>query len=71
MRVIRQRIAGLLETADVPANQSRRAAAEGVPLSLGDAYQRAVLGIVDDGNAEAFAQQTEVAVTYGLCRRAS
>src|ERR1700691_3859681 len=50
MRVIRQRIAELLETGGVPANQSRQVAAEVVHLSLGDAYLRAVLGIVKEGD---------------------
>jgi len=35
-------------------------------LALGDAYQRAVLGIVEDGDSEAFAQQIEGAVTHGF-----
>jgi TetR/AcrR family transcriptional repressor of mexJK operon len=70
MRVIRQRIADLLETGGVPSDQSKRVAAEVVALALGDAYQRAVLGIVEDADAEAFAQQIEVAVTYGLGWRA-
>src|SRR5277367_3132631 len=59
MRVIRQRIAVLLETGGVPANRSRQAAGEVVALSLGDAYQRAVLGIAEDGDGKAFAQQIE------------
>src|SRR5260370_1158569 len=43
--VIRQGIAELLEAGGVPANRSRQAAGEVVALSLGDAYQRAALGI--------------------------
>jgi TetR/AcrR family transcriptional regulator, mexJK operon transcriptional repressor len=68
MRVIRQRISELLETGGVTVNRSRKAAGEVVALALGDAYQRAVLGIVDDGDSEAFAQQIEVAVTHGFSR---
>src|ERR1700733_13715845 len=66
MRVIRQRIAQLLETGGVTANRSRQAAGEVVALALGDAYQRAVLGIVEDGDSAAFAQQIEVAVSHGF-----
>jgi TetR/AcrR family transcriptional regulator, mexJK operon transcriptional repressor len=70
MRVIRQRIAELLETGGVPANQSRQVAAEVVHLSLGDAYLRAVLGIVEEGDGVAFSRQIDAAVTYGLSSRA-
>jgi TetR/AcrR family transcriptional repressor of mexJK operon len=70
MRVIRQRIAELLEVGGVPANKSRQAAADVVALALGDAYQRALLGIVEDGDGEAFAQQIEAAVTYGFSQTA-
>jgi TetR/AcrR family transcriptional repressor of mexJK operon len=66
MRVIRQRISALLETGGVTVNRSRLAAGEVVALALGDAYQRAVLGIVEDGDSEAFAKQIEVAVTHGF-----
>jgi TetR/AcrR family transcriptional repressor of mexJK operon len=68
MRVIQQRIANILEIGGVPANQSRQVAAEVVALALGDAYQRAVLGIVEEGESEAFMQQIQAAVTYGLSR---
>ena len=68
MRVIRRRIAALLETGGVPANKSTQVAGEVVALALGDAYQRAVLGIVEEGDGEAFAQQIEAAVKYGLSR---
>ena len=68
MRVIRQRVAELLETGGVPADQSRQVAGEVVALALGDAYQRAILGIVEAGDDDAFAQQIEVAVKYGLNR---
>jgi TetR/AcrR family transcriptional regulator, mexJK operon transcriptional repressor len=70
MRVIRQRIADLLETGGVSANHSRQVAAEVVALALGDAYQRALLGIAEEGDGEAFAQQIEAAVKYGLSRLA-
>ena len=69
MRVIRQRIAELLETGGVSANHSRQVAAEVVALALGDAYQRALLGIAEEGDAEAFARQIDAAVSYGLNRR--
>jgi TetR/AcrR family transcriptional regulator, mexJK operon transcriptional repressor len=69
MRVIRQRISELLETGGVTVNRSRQAAGEVVALALGDAYQRAVLGIVDEGDSAAFAQQIEVAVTHGFSRQ--
>src|SRR5277367_2549777 len=68
MRVIRRRIAALLETGGVPANESKQVAGEVVALALGDAYQRAVLGIVEEGDGEAFAQQIDAAVKYGLGR---
>ena len=68
MRVIRRRIAALLEAGGVPANKSKQVAGEVVALALGDAYQRAVLGIVEEGDGEAFAQQIEAAVKYGLSR---
>ena len=70
MRVIRQRIAELLETGGVPANRSRQAAGEIVALSLGDAYQRAVLGIAQESDDELFAQQIEAAVAHGFVRSA-
>jgi TetR/AcrR family transcriptional regulator, mexJK operon transcriptional repressor len=69
MRVIRRRIAELLETGGVPANRSRQVAGEVVALSLGDAYQRAAFGIAEESDDEAFAQQIE-AVTHGFGRPA-
>ena len=69
MRVIRQRIARILETGGVPAGQSKQLAGEVVALALGDAYQRAALGIVEEGDGEAFAQQIKAAVRHGLPRR--
>jgi hypothetical protein len=66
MQLIRQRIAKLLETGGVPADRSRRVAAEVVALALGDAYQRAVLGIVEEGDGDAFARQIDAALIYGL-----
>jgi TetR/AcrR family transcriptional repressor of mexJK operon len=69
VRVIRQRIAQLLETGGVPADKSSRVAAEVVHLSLGDAYQRAVLGIVEEGDGVAFSRQIDAAVSYGLSWR--
>jgi TetR/AcrR family transcriptional repressor of mexJK operon len=70
MRVIRRRIAGLLETAGVPSDRSRQVAAEVVALALGDAYQRAVLGIVDAADGDAFARQIDAAVKHGLSGQA-
>ena len=66
MRVIRQRIAGLLETGGVSTIRSTQVAGEVVALTLDDAYQRAVLGIVEEGDDAAFSRQIEAAVTYGL-----
>lgn len=66
MRIIRRRIAGLLETGGVPANKSRQAAAEVVAVALGDAYQRAVLGIAEEGDGAAFQQQIDAAVRFGF-----
>jgi TetR/AcrR family transcriptional repressor of mexJK operon len=70
MRVIRGRIAELLETGGAPAGQSQHMAGEVVALALGDAYQRAILGISEEGDGEAFARQIEAAVCYGLGRPA-
>jgi TetR/AcrR family transcriptional regulator, mexJK operon transcriptional repressor len=70
MRVIRRRIAELLEAGGAPADRSRHVAGEIVALALGDAYQRALLGIVEEGDGEAFAQQIDVAVKYGFSRPA-
>ena len=69
MRVIRRRLAELLEACGVAALHSGRVAAELVALSLGDAYQRAVLGIAEERDGETFAQQIEAAVRYGLSQR--
>jgi TetR/AcrR family transcriptional repressor of mexJK operon len=70
MRIIRRRIAQLLESSGVPADKTRQVAAEVVALVLGDAYQRAVLGIVEEGDSKAFAQQIAAAVAYAETRRA-
>jgi TetR/AcrR family transcriptional regulator, mexJK operon transcriptional repressor len=70
MRVIRLRIAELLETGGLPPTESRQGAAEIIALALGDAYQRAVLGIAEEGDGEAFARQIETAVKYGLSKLA-
>jgi TetR/AcrR family transcriptional repressor of mexJK operon len=70
MRVIRQRIADLLEPGGAPGEPARRVAGEVVALALGDAYQRALLGIPEEGDGEAFARQIDAAVAYGLSRRA-
>jgi TetR/AcrR family transcriptional regulator, mexJK operon transcriptional repressor len=70
MRVIRRRIAELLETGGAPGDQARRIAGEVVALALGDAYQRALLGIAEAGDGEAFSRQIGAAVQYGLSRPA-
>jgi TetR/AcrR family transcriptional regulator, mexJK operon transcriptional repressor len=69
MRVIRRRIAELLETSGVPADRSGQVAGELVALALGDAYQRAILGIAEEGDGDAFARQIDAAVSYGLSWR--
>jgi hypothetical protein len=66
MRVIRLRLAALLETGGIAAKQSWQVAAEVVALTLGDAYQRAILGIAKDDDDEAFARQIEVAVAHAF-----
>ena len=68
MRVIRRRIAELLEAGGVPAHKSRQVAAEVVALALGDAYQRAILGIAEEGDSDAFSKQIEAAIAHGLAR---
>ena len=70
MRIIRRRIAQLLESGGVPANKSSQVAAEVVAMVLGDAYQRAVLGIVEEGDSESFAQQIAAAIAYAQSWRA-
>jgi TetR/AcrR family transcriptional regulator, mexJK operon transcriptional repressor len=70
MRVIRRRIAELLETGGAPGDRARQVAGEIVALALGDAYQRAILGIAEEGDGEAFAQQIEAAVKHGLSQLA-
>jgi TetR/AcrR family transcriptional regulator, mexJK operon transcriptional repressor len=70
MRVIRRRIAELLETNGAPGDRSRQVAAEVVALAVGDAYLRAALGIAEKGDGQAFAQQIEAAVQYGISRSA-
>lgn len=70
IRVIRRRLADLLEAGGAPGDQSEHAAGEVVALALGDAYQRALLGIAEEGDGEAFARQIDIAVAYGLSRTA-
>jgi len=70
MRVIRRRIAEMLETGGAPADRARQRAGEVVALALGDAYQRALLGIAEEGDGAAFSRQIDAAVSYGLKRRA-
>ena len=64
------RIADVLEAGGAPAHRSAQVAAEIVALALGDAYQRAILGIAEEGDGEAFARQIDVAVSFGLNWRA-
>ena len=66
MCVIRERIAKLLESGGVDHKRSGLVAADVVALALGDAYQRAVLGIAEKGDAKAFERQIEVAVAHGV-----
>jgi TetR/AcrR family transcriptional repressor of mexJK operon len=66
MRIIRRRIAALLESGGVPADISLQVAGEVVAVALGDAYQRAILGIVEATDRQAFAQQIEAAVLHGF-----
>jgi TetR/AcrR family transcriptional regulator, mexJK operon transcriptional repressor len=70
MRVIRRRISELLEPGGAPGEQAKHVAGEVVALALGDAYQRALLGIAEEGDGEAFARQIDAAVSYGLSWRA-
>jgi len=70
MRVIRRRIAKILEAGGVLADQATQVAGEVVAIALGDAYQHAVLGIAEAGDGEAFARQIDAAVKHGLGRRA-
>lgn len=71
MCVIRCRIAAILEAGFTPANRSKQVAAEIVALALGDAYQRAVLGIADERDGQAFTQQIEAAVRHGFNQAAT
>jgi TetR/AcrR family transcriptional regulator, mexJK operon transcriptional repressor len=68
MRVIRQRIEAILRNGGIPAQQSETLSAEVVAISLGDAYQRAVLGLAEAGDAKAFVQQIDVAAAHGFER---
>jgi TetR/AcrR family transcriptional repressor of mexJK operon len=70
MRVIRRRISELLETGGISTHNSRQVAGEVVALALGDAYQRAILGMAEERDGEAFAQQIEAAVRHGFNRTA-
>jgi AcrR family transcriptional regulator len=70
MRVIRQRIAKILEAGGVLADQATQVAGEVVAIALGDAYQRAALGIAQEGDGEVFAGQIDAAVKHGLGRSA-
>jgi TetR/AcrR family transcriptional regulator, mexJK operon transcriptional repressor len=62
MRIIRQRIAAILEGGGVRTRQSSQVASEVVAMTLGDAYQRAVLGIAEAGDDKAFHRQIKSAV---------
>ncbi len=66
MRVIRARLAALLETGGVDPSRSWDVAGEVVALTLGDAYQRAILGIAKDDDPAAFSRQIAVAVDHAL-----
>jgi len=71
MRVIRQRIATLLEAGGLLATPAQQRASEVVALALGDAYQREVLGIAEDSDGELFEQQRQRAVAHGLAEIAA
>jgi TetR/AcrR family transcriptional regulator, mexJK operon transcriptional repressor len=66
MHVIRRRIAKLLQAGGVSASRLEQLAAEVVALALGDAYQRALLGIAHDGDDQVFSKQIDAAVSYAL-----
>lgn len=66
MRVVRRRISAILDAGGVSAERSSLVAAEIVALALGDAYQRAILGIAEEEDGQAFTDQIEAAVKYGL-----
>ncbi len=66
MRIIRRRIAAVLESGGVSAGDSGRVSGEVVAMALGDVYQRAILGIVEEGDGEALAQQIAAAVSHGF-----
>lgn len=66
MQVIRRRIAGILEAGGVTSDKSYSRAAEVIALALGDAYQRAIMGIAKADDGDVFALQVEVAVNYAL-----
>lgn len=68
MRVIRRRIEALLESGGLPAHDAQTRAPEVVALALGDAYQRAVLGIAEADDDLAFARQIEAAIAHGFSR---
>lgn len=69
MRVIRRRIAELCEAGGVAESTSKLVAGEVVALALGDAYQRAILGIAEEGDGEMFERQIAVAVAHGFSRK--
>jgi AcrR family transcriptional regulator len=69
MQGIRRRIADLIETAGVPATRSSEIAGEVVALALGDAYQRALLGIAGEEQGAAFDRQIDAAVTHAFSNK--
>lgn len=66
MRVIRQRIAGLLEAGGVSAEAAGRRAAEVVALALGDAYEHALLGIQQEDDGAVWREQIDAAVQHAF-----
>ncbi|MYM26268.1 TetR family transcriptional regulator [Duganella sp. FT135W] len=66
MRLIRKRISDLLEFGGVAADRRGQIAGEVVALTLGDAYQRAILGIAQENDREVFEQQIEVAIAHAF-----
>ncbi len=66
MEAVRRRVGAILLGGGVPAGQVGQRAAEVVALALGDAFQRAVLGIARGDESQAFARQIEGAVRHAF-----
>jgi len=66
MRAIRLRLAALLEAGGVAPRHALKVAGEVVALTLGDAYQHAVLGVSREDGTKMFAQQIKTAVAHAI-----